>query len=169
METFDEVMMQFEPMIYSCLRKLHIYKNHQSFIQVGRIGLWKAWKRYDSSKGDFAPFAYRSIYGSLLDELKKASSEENTIPEEDVVLEFLLNKTITPAFDSEELKTAISQLTLDEQQLIQLLFFERCSLDVKHYDMTKAGVKKKRERVLHKLSTCVYDYSQQNNSLLKSQ
>ena len=153
MENFEDVLTKFEPMIFSCIKKLHIYKNHQSFIQVGRIGLWKAWKRYDSSKGNFAPFAYRSIYGSLLDELKKASNEVNTIPEEDIVLEFLLNKTITPAFDSDELKTAISQLTLVEQQLIQLLFFDRCSLDAlaKHYDMTKAGVKKKRERVLHKL------------------
>jgi DNA-directed RNA polymerase len=162
MENFEDVLMQFEPMIFSCVRKLHIYKNHQSFIQVGRIGLWKAWKRYDSSKGDFAPFAYRSIYGSLLDELKKASTEENTIPEEDVVLEFLLNKTITPAFDSEELKTAISQLTLVEQQLIQLLFFERCSLDnvANLYGISKAGVKKKRERTLQKLKRIMFQLTQ---------
>lgn len=153
MENFEDVLMQFEPMIFSCIKKLHIYKNHQSFIQVGRIGLWKAWKRYDSSKGDFAPFAYRSIYGSLLDELKKASNEVNIFPEEDEVLEFLLNKTIEPTFDSEKLLTAISQLNEVEKQLIQLLFFERCSLDnvAMHYGITKAGVKKKRERVLHKL------------------
>ncbi len=153
MENFEDVLIQFEPMIFSCIKKLHIYKNHQSFIQVGRIGLWKAWKRYDSSKGDFAPFAYRSIYGSLLDELKKASNEVNILPEKDEVLEFLLNKTLESAFDSEKLLTAISHLNEVEKQLIQLLFFERCSLDnvAKHYCITKAGVKKKRERVLHKL------------------
>jgi len=153
MENFENVLKQFEPMIHACIRKLRIYKNHDSFLQVGRIGLWKAWQRYDSSKGDFAPFAYRSIYGSLLDELKKASNEVNILPEKDEVLEFLLNKTVESAFDSEKLLTAISHLNEVEKQLIQLLFFERCSLDhvANHYGITKAGVKKKRERVLHKL------------------
>jgi len=61
---FEYVLNQFEPMIYSCMRKLHLYKNRYSFAQIGRVGLWHAWQRYDESKGDFTPFAYRSIYGA---------------------------------------------------------------------------------------------------------
>jgi DNA-directed RNA polymerase len=140
-------------MIHACIRKLRIYKNHDSFIQVGRVGLWKAWQRYDSSKGDFAPFAYRSIYGSLLDELKKAANEENILPAEDQLLEILLNKPAESSVDLEELINALSQLNLAEQQLIQLLFIDRSSLDevALHFGITKAGVKKKRQRTLQKL------------------
>jgi len=153
METYEDVLNQFEPMIHACIRKLRIYKNHDSFIQVGRVGLWKAWKRYDSSKGDFAPFAYRSIYGSLLDELKKAANEENILPAEDQLLEILLNKPSESSVDLEELINALSQLNLAEQQLIQLLFIDRSSLDevALHFGITKAGVKKKRQRTLQKL------------------
>ncbi len=153
METFEDVLNQFEPMIHACIRKLNIYKNYDAFKQVGRIGLWKAWQRYDSSKGDFAPFAYRSIYGSLLDELKKTVIEENIIPAEDELLEIMLNKSVKSSLDSEELIQAFSQLKLAEQQLIQLLFVERIPLDkvALHFGITKAGVKKKRERTLQKL------------------
>jgi len=153
METYENVLTQFEPMIHACIRKLRIYKNHDSFMQVGRVGLWKAWQRYDSSKGDFAPFAYRSIYGSLLDELKKAANEENILPAEDQLLEILLNKPAESSVDSEELINALSQLNLAEQQLIHLLFIDRNSLDevALHFGITKAGVKKKRQRTLQKL------------------
>lgn len=153
METFEDVLNQFEPMIHACIRKLNIYKNHDSFIQVGRIGLWKAWQRFDSSRGEFAPFAYRSIYGSLLDELKKSAIEDNIIPAENQLLEILLNKPVDSSLDLEELIKALSQLKLAEQQLIQLLFVERFSLDevALHFGITKAGVKKKRERTLQKL------------------
>lgn len=155
METYEDVLNQFEPMIHACIRKLRIYKNHDSFLQVGRVGLWKAWQRYDSSKGDFAPFAYRSIYGSLLDELKKAANEENVLPAEDQLLEILLNKPAESSVDLEELINGLSQLNLAEQQLIQLLFFDRSSLDevALHFGITKAGVKKKRQRTLQKLKS----------------
>lgn len=157
MDNFEEVLDQFEPMIYSCLRKLRIYKNHDSFIQVGRVGLWKAWQRYDSSKGDFAPFAYRSIYGSLLDELKKVVTEESVIPADDQTLEIMLNKQVLVLEWSEKIIEALSQLNLHEQKLIQLLFVDRCTLDevALQLGITKAGVKKRRERTLDKLKQII--------------
>jgi RNA polymerase sigma factor (sigma-70 family) len=153
LENFEEVLDQYEPMIYSCLRKLRIYKNHDSFIQVGRVGLWKSWQRFDSLKGDFAPFAYRSIYGSLLDELKKASIEESVIPADDQILEIMLNKQVLIIEWSEKIIEALSQLNLHEQRLIQLLFVDRYTLDevALQLGITKAGVKKRRERTLDKL------------------
>lgn len=157
MDNFEEVLDQFEPMIYSCLRKLRIYKNHDSFIQVGRVGLWKAWQRYDSSKGDFAPFAYRSIYGSLLDELKKVVTEESVIPADDQTLEIMLNKQVLVLEWSEKIIEALSQINQHEQKLIQLLFVDRCTLDevALQLGITKAGVKKRRERTLDKLKQII--------------
>ncbi|WP_075618929.1 sigma-70 family RNA polymerase sigma factor [Paenisporosarcina indica] len=153
MEIFEQLLDQYEPMIYSCMRKLHIYKNQDLFAQVGRVGLWHAWQRYDESKGDFAPFAYRSIYGSLLDELKKASKEENHIPTEHQILELIANPQMSHSDWSEGVLVALSQLNRKEKQLIQLLFIDCCSLDevALHVGISKAGVKKRRERTLEKL------------------
>ncbi|WP_019413925.1 sigma-70 family RNA polymerase sigma factor [Paenisporosarcina sp. TG20] len=156
MTNFEEVLEQYEPMIYACLRKLRIYKNHESFIQVGRIGLWKAWLRFDETKGDFTPFAFRSIYGSLLDELKKATLEDSLVPAEDQILEQMVNKHVQKMDCiewSEQVIEALSQLKLHEQQLIHLLFVEGCSLDevVVHLGVSKSCVKKRRERTLDKL------------------
>lgn len=155
MTNFEEVLEQYEPMIYACLRKLRIYKNHESFIQVGRIGLWKAWLRFDETKGDFAPFAFRSIYGSLLDELKKGTQDDLLVPAEDQILELMVNKhSRTNCVEwSDKVKEALSQLKLHEQQLIHLLFVEGCSLDevVVHLGVSKSCVKKRRERILAKM------------------
>ncbi|QBP41985.1 sigma-70 family RNA polymerase sigma factor [Paenisporosarcina antarctica] len=155
MTNFEEVLEQYEPMIYACLRKLRIYKNHESFIQVGRIGLWKAWLRFDETKGDFTPFAFRSIYGSLLDELKKETKDDRLVPAEDQILELMVNKhSRTNCIEwSEKVKEALSQLKLHEQQLIHLLFVEGYSLDevVVHLGVSKSCVKKRRERTLDKL------------------
>lgn len=152
-DKFKEVLNQYEPMIFACLRKLRIYKNHDAFIQAGRIGLWQAWNRYDQTKGDFAPYAYRSIYGSLLDELKKSTNEEVVMPAEDDTLEFLLNKPVVVVETWNQLSEAVAQLKPHEQQLIYLLFFNGSSLDevADQLGMTKAGVKKRRERTLNKL------------------
>ena len=157
---FEDVLSQFEPMIHACLRKLHIYKNHDSFIQVGRIGLWKAWKGYDPEKGDFAPYAYRSIYGSLLDELKKVTVEEQVIPAEDQTLEFMLNKQDHQTLEwSQKSMEALAKMNQQEQQLIHLLFMECYSLDEAaiHLGITKANVKKRRQRTLGKLKQILLD------------
>jgi DNA-directed RNA polymerase len=153
MESFEEVYQQYEPMIFSCIRKLRIYKNHDSFIQSGRIGLWKAWLRYDSLKGDFAPFAYRSIYGSILDELKNSAREERIVPTENQMLENLVEQKDKESFCSEQYYELMDLLPEKEQQLVQLLFLDCYSLDevARLLNITKAGVKKRRERTIGKL------------------
>jgi DNA-directed RNA polymerase len=154
METFEDVLEQYEPMIYACIRKLRIYKDYSEFAQAGRVGLWKAWQRYDKDRGDFAPFAYRSIYGSVLDELKKSkANEQHLVPMESNVLERILGSSdkIVP-FD-ESIQEALSQLKESEQQLIILLFNRGFTLDevAHHMGISKACLKKKRQRTLKKL------------------
>lgn len=153
METFDDVLMKYEPMIYACVRRLRIYKDHEQFIQIGRIGLWRAWKRYQNEKGDFTPFAYRTIYGSMLDELKQSSAyDQHTIPTGNDVLQRVQgsNGSIT---GSSSLYEALETLTRKEQHIIQLLFIEGYTLDevATHLGISKSGVKKRRERTLEKL------------------
>ena len=71
MMNFDDVLKQYELMITASIHKLNIYRDHESFRQAGRIALRQAWNRFDDAKGNFTPFAYRSIRGAMLDELKK--------------------------------------------------------------------------------------------------
>lgn len=75
MTTFDEVLTQYQPMIRSILRKTRIYRDHDVFRQAAAIALWKVWENYDESKGSFTGYAYRSMYGAVLDELKRTTKD----------------------------------------------------------------------------------------------
>ena len=136
MENFEEVLEQYEPMIYASIRKLRIYKNHSEFVQAGRVGLWKALQRYEKDRGDFAPFAYRSIYGSILDVLERIIGYKD----EEVALYIIIEEALT-------------HLNHTEQQMIQLLFIEGFSLDevASRLRLSKETIKKKRQRTLKKL------------------
>ena len=154
MNTFEEVLPQYEPMISSCLRKLHIYKNHELYRQAGRIALWKAWVKFDETKGDFAPYAYRCIHGAMLDELKKEKyQEENVDVVEDEKLTLLLEKSLVTSFVHEELGIALENLTENERELLLWIFVEGISLQqaAARVGITIPGIKKRRERLLQKL------------------
>lgn len=154
MSTFEEVLLQFDPMISACIRKLHIYKNHELYRQAGRIALWKAWVKFDASKGDFAPYAYRCIYGAMLDELKKEKHQEEYVDVvEDEKLSFLLEKSLVTSFVHEDLGIALENLTEKERELLLWIFVEGISLQqaATRVGITIPGIKKRRERLLQKL------------------
>ena len=154
MTDFEEILEQFEPMISACMRKLSIYKNHQLYRQAGRIALWKAWVKFDEEKGDFAPYAYRSIYGGMLDELKKEKrQEEQADLVEDEKLATLLEKSIVLSIVSEDLEVAIESLQSHERELLMWIFVEGISLQQAstRVGITIPGIKKRRERILGKL------------------
>lgn len=150
---FEDVLMQYEPMISHSIRKLNIYRDHEQYRQAGRVALWQAWTRFDDEKGDFTPFAYRSIRGAMLDELKRESRfEENVMSTTDEVLVFFIG-------GAEEddgfgcLHDAIDQLNPSEKAFIQWTFLEGCSLAecADRFGISVSGVKKRRERLLKRL------------------
>jgi len=69
--SFEDVLISFEPMIKSQMKKLRIYKNHDNFFQLGRIGLWEAYKEYDPARGTFQTLAIIKVRGEMLEQLKK--------------------------------------------------------------------------------------------------
>lgn len=153
-DAFEEYLIRYEPMISSIIRKLNIYKNHELYKQAGRIALWKAWTKYDSEKGEFAPYAYRCIYGALLDELKKEKFVKETIhPLEEEKLTFLLEQVMMKSFQNEDLYVAFEKLTTNERELIHWIFIEGISLQqaATRAGITIPGIKKRRERMLNKL------------------
>ena len=83
MESFEQLAIQYEPMIERIIYSLHIYKNKDEFRQNGLIALWEASKRFDPAKGNFPTYAYHYIKGYILMELTKETmqSERTYYPE----------------------------------------------------------------------------------------
>ncbi|WP_438315414.1 sigma-70 family RNA polymerase sigma factor [Sporosarcina sp. FA9] len=155
MNNFEEVLNQYEPMISASIRTLNIYRDQESFRQLGRVALWQAWTRFDREKGHFTPFAYRSIRGAMLDELKRVTAIDlNTIQMDNEVFEELL--TVADPVEikwSEALDEAFEQLTAAERELIQWIFVEGLSLSecAKRVAISLPGIKKRRQKMIAKL------------------
>jgi RNA polymerase sigma factor (sigma-70 family) len=78
-EHFDELVVQYTPMIHKIMQTLHIYKNHEEFYQTGLIGLWEAQQNFDQEKGDFANYAYTSIKGKMLYAMNQSNKHEEKV------------------------------------------------------------------------------------------
>lgn len=73
-KTVEEVLVQFEPMVKKQMLSLQIYKNQDEFFQIGLIGLWEAYNRFDSEKGAFPAFAQMTVRGKMLTHFKERKS-----------------------------------------------------------------------------------------------
>lgn len=150
---FEVVLEQFEPMISAAIRKCRIYKNHEHYRQTARIALWQAWEKYDHEQGDFAPYAFTCIRGSLLDELKKQNRYETRYyPEQDDVIEFFTPSS-TKADLSCVLEELLNNITKEEQNLLIDFYIQGYSyeeLAIK-YNASVSALKKRRIRILQKV------------------
>lgn len=86
---FEQLAEQYTPMIHRIMKKLHIYKNKEDFVQVGMIALWEAHERFDEAKGAFPPYAYSYIQGRMKHALTKEASfsDETVLTGEPVLFE----------------------------------------------------------------------------------
>ena len=76
MESFEELAVQYEPMIRKMIWTLNIYKNYDEFFQTGLISLWEATLVYDETKGNFPSIAYKYIRGRMLQELTQTNKHD---------------------------------------------------------------------------------------------
>ena len=140
MMNFEDVLEQYEPMISASMRKLNIYRDHESFRQAGRVALWQAWNRFDETKGNFTPFAYRSIRGAMLDELKKENHLKSICSDgRRYTLEMKLKSEFNVHYGAPNgLAEALDILSPAERELVQWLFIEgftlaECAERSRHY------------------------------------
>lgn len=68
---FNELVVQYEPMINKILRSLNIYQNKEEFFQIGLVGLWEASLRFNPEKGKFTNYAYTYIKGLIMTDMTK--------------------------------------------------------------------------------------------------
>lgn len=73
---FEQLVAQFEPMIFHLIKKLAIYKNKEEFYQIGLISIWEAWDKFQPQKGKYSSFLYQHMRGRFLDELKRNTKNE---------------------------------------------------------------------------------------------
>jgi RNA polymerase sigma factor (sigma-70 family) len=85
MESFEQLLEQYTPMIHKIIKSLHIYKNKDEFFQLGMISLWQAFRRFEPNKGDFSNYAYTFIKGKFLSEMTRSRKhrERTSYPEEE--------------------------------------------------------------------------------------
>ncbi|MHC8514276.1 sigma-70 family RNA polymerase sigma factor [Sporosarcina sp. ITBMC105] len=155
MLNFEDVLAQYEPMITANIRQLNIYREHEQYRQTGRVALWQAWRKFDKEKGNFTPYAYRSIRGAMMDEMMKENrSEERFMPAENEKLTFWIEEGVSEEERwVDRLSQAVEQLTEEEKQLLNWLFVERDTQAncAKRLGISVAGVKKRRQRLLEKM------------------
>lgn len=71
MESFDELVVQYQPMIHKIIQSLHIYRNQDEFYQTGLIGLWEASQSFNEGKGKFSNYAYTFMKGKMLTQMNQ--------------------------------------------------------------------------------------------------
>lgn len=155
MLNFEDVLKQYEPMISACIRQLNIYREHEQYRQTGRVALWQAWQRFDDEKGNFTPFAYQSIRGAMLDEMKRETRfEQRFMPaEDDILTKWIETDDDEGCGTKNHLEYAIDELDEEERRLLYWLFVERCTQAecARRAGISVVGIKKRRQRLLQKL------------------
>lgn len=156
----EDLLLQYEPMISAMLRQLNIRRDHDNFRQAARLALFQALARYDSGRGHFAPFAYRTIRGAMLDELKKESRHTDTVSA--VGPEIVDVLSVRQPFEAHTelpddrlplLRQAFIRLPENDRLLLIRLFVERMPYAdcARIAGISVPGIKKRRERILEKL------------------
>lgn len=151
MKDFDQALEQYTPMISAIIRKLHIYRDYDAYRQIGKIALWHACCRFDEGKGDFTPFAYRTIQGAMLDELKRESR-------------FTSRFTVSESMEFDDMETGSIEdqlpewldgirLKESERKLLDDLYVQGISVvDLAHiHGLSLSGMKKRKGLVLAKV------------------
>lgn len=154
MENFEELAFQYKPMIHKIIQSLHIYKNQEEFYQTGVIGLWEAHQCFNPNKGSFTSYAYTSIKGKLLDELKKAAKlAESYVYPGDEYWETIEDPNSEPLLEKETLLKYCKGLTEKEAKWIMATFIDSLSIKAlaEKENVSVSAVKQWKSGALRKL------------------
>ncbi|WP_437177704.1 sigma-70 family RNA polymerase sigma factor [Heyndrickxia coagulans] len=126
MESFEEVLRQYRPMIFHMIRKLRIYKNIDEFEQIGMIALWEAYQNRQDDKGSFTSYAYNTIRGKMLTELTKKRREEEMFacPKEEF-WNVKVDESLRPPLELETLLSYCDGLSEKEKKWVVAAFYEQ--------------------------------------------
>jgi RNA polymerase sigma factor (sigma-70 family) len=129
-ESFDELVVHYQPMITKIIKSLHIYKNHQEFYQTGLIALWEAAQSFDERKGSFSNYAYTSIKGKMLSEMTQNNRymERNILPQQEEFWDGIEGQESPHFLEKETLQSYCDGLTKREATWVMESFINERSI-----------------------------------------
>lgn len=157
MEQFNTICELYEPMITKVLRKAKVYKDHEHYRQCARIALWNAWKSYDPTRGDFAPYAYWTMLTSIYKEIEKDNQykERNIAYDKDklVNLSHYVQVKEETMNEFETLKDVLSCLAEADYKLMKALYIFGATYDeiAATNHMSASSLRKRRQRIVEKI------------------
>ncbi|NVM35962.1 MAG: sigma-70 family RNA polymerase sigma factor [Candidatus Lokiarchaeota archaeon] len=125
-------------------------KNHterQDYMDAGRIGLWKALKKYDIKSGNvISTYAWRPIRWSIIREIKNYKKHKN------ISLNDISDKFYSKSIDHDLWECYTNKMTEDEKQILNLRiqgykFREICNI----LNQSSSSVKNKFYNLVKKL------------------
>lgn len=156
--SYEEVVAQYENMIYHVIHRLGIRDPHHEFYHEGLLALWEASEKYDEKKGEFPPFAYFIIRSRIIDYMRKKrrSLEQEALTEEFPVIG--TEQTEIEEFDPHFWRTVRNQLTDKQWIYIKGHIVEGKSLAeiATDHDTTVDAVKNWGRLAKKKLRNCEY-------------
>lgn len=71
MEEYERLIIENEALVYHVLKQMHLYSQLEDYYDVGMIGLCKAAKTFDNSKGSkFSTYACICIRNTILMDIR---------------------------------------------------------------------------------------------------
>ena len=70
-DEFENVRVQYEPMIHKIILQLHITHDREEFFAEGSLALYEAFLNFKDEKGNFSAYAFATIRGTLLKKIRK--------------------------------------------------------------------------------------------------
>lgn len=155
----EKMILENQNLIYSVLKKLNLYHQHEEYFDLGMIGLVKGVKSFDKNKGyKLSTYLTTCIRNEILMFLRKRrinclSLEDNvnenfkikdTIKSNDNVLEKIMTK---------DLNMAINKLSFDDLSLLELYYINNLTqLEIsKKLKCSQAQVSRKIKNIHKKL------------------
>ena len=97
-EEIVELCESYLPLVYSLIKRWNLQGNREEYVQIGRIALFEAWRRFDPDKGHFGAFAKSYVYGRMKQEIFK----EDRWRTRHVAAEPVALVEMSPAVDGDE-------------------------------------------------------------------
>ncbi|MBA4538634.1 sigma-70 family RNA polymerase sigma factor [Bacillus aquiflavi] len=124
MDSFDQLVKQYSPMIHKIIKSLHIYKNREEYYQIGLIALWDAAIRFDHKKGRFISYAYMYIRGRIMTELTKScKGEEISFYPKEEFWDSIIDFSPKDPLELEVLLSYCTGLTLKQRKWVIYTFY----------------------------------------------
>jgi len=169
-EELLKILEQFRPFIFKTARQYNI-KNYDMYdlVQIGYVTLINAVAKYRSGSHTFSSYAFNSIQNSF-----RCTARNNSKYAEELSLNSPINEandSATEFIDStesndnteediineetiKELRKAVAKLPADEQELIIMVYYSKCSLKTyaEKKGLSYLQAVRKKNRILEKLS-----------------